>query len=471
MITSLYRQLRRTLFAPTDTNMLPNEYLMIVTLTLSAFLVPFNSTMMPVALPQIQRAFNADISLVGWLVTGYLITMASLQLVSGKLGDRVGRRPLILSGLMGLWLASLGAALSSSIYVLLFFRVLQAMSGAIALPNGVALIREVVPAERRASRLGMTGAGLAFGGAAGPPLSGLLIGAWGWRAIFLVNIPMVLLVLLLGWWFIPRALSRGTTQLFDLMGAILVPAVLLGISGLLTQSRNMSPSIIAAGAVIVVVLLVTFLWHELRHPDPVFQPRLFRIRSFAVAIISTATNNLVYFSTLLTIPALLANGAGWTPQQIGLVLITLSATVVICSPLGGYLSDHFGRRWPTVGGLLLLTLGELTLSLASNSVSTPLLLLGLAMTGTGAAIPGASLQAVVVESVEPSQAGAASGVQLTGLFLGSIIGSSLLIRLFDSARNDPKSYGPIFLMIAAASLMSALLGLLLYDRQPRKQGD
>src|SRR5207302_1534017 len=114
-----------------------------------------------------------------WLVTAYLIVMASLQPVAGKLGDRLGRRRLILGGLIYFGLASLAAAASTSFAMLVFFRVQQAIAGAIALPNAGALIRDVVPPERRASSFGMVGAAVALAAAVGPPLGGLLAGAAG----------------------------------------------------------------------------------------------------------------------------------------------------------------------------------------------------------------------------------------------------------------------------------------------------
>ena len=130
-----------------------HERAILITVALSTMLAPLNSTMIIVALPRLMNEFATDIASAGWLVTAYLITMASLQPVAGKLGDRLGRRRLIIGGLIYFGFASLGAAMAQSLSMLVFFRVQQAIAGAIALPNGFVLVREVIPAERRAGIL------------------------------------------------------------------------------------------------------------------------------------------------------------------------------------------------------------------------------------------------------------------------------------------------------------------------------
>jgi len=179
------------------------ERVAVIAVALTTMLAPLNSTMIAVALPHVMTEFRADVASVGWLVTSYLIAMAALQPVAGKIGDRLGRRRLILGGVAWFGLVSLGAATSSSLSSLLFFRVQQAVAGAVALPNGAALLREMVPAERRAGRFGLLGAAVAAAAAAGPPLGGLLVGTAGWRAIFYVNLLLILPTLALVWRWIP----------------------------------------------------------------------------------------------------------------------------------------------------------------------------------------------------------------------------------------------------------------------------
>ena len=175
-----------------DIATLSMERWLLLTVALGGVLAPLNSTMIAVALPGLMDAFGIQLASAGWLVTAYLIAMASLQPIAGKLGDRLVRRLLILGGLVCFGLASIGAATAFSFLTLLFFRVLQAISGALVLPNGMALLRETVPGNRRASRFGLIGSAMALSAAAGPSLGGFLIEMGDWRAIFYVNLAFVL---------------------------------------------------------------------------------------------------------------------------------------------------------------------------------------------------------------------------------------------------------------------------------------
>ena len=150
---------------PTPRVAVRGERLVLVTVILGIILAPLNSTMIAVALPDIMGDFGASISSAGWLITGHLIAMASLQPLAGKLGDRFGHRTLILSGLSVFGFVSIGAAFSPSLPYLLIFRVLQAISAALIVPNGSALLREVLPENRRGSGFGMLGAGIAVAAA------------------------------------------------------------------------------------------------------------------------------------------------------------------------------------------------------------------------------------------------------------------------------------------------------------------
>ena len=444
-----------------------NERAILITVALSIMLAPLNSTMIIVALPQLMNEFATDMASAGWLVTAYLITMASLQPVAGKLGDRLGRRRLIIGGLIYFGFASLGAAMAQSLSMLVFFRVQQAIAGAIALPNGFALVREVIPAERRASRFGLIGAAVALAAAAGPPLGGFLVSTVGWQAIFSVNLLIIVPALLIGWRSIPAKRPQRTSHPFDLVGAGLLLTILMGTAWLLTQARRGETQFaLLPGGLILIAIAGLFLWHELKHPDPVVQPRFFRHRAFAAANGAIAFSNLAMYSTLLTIPILLEEQAGWTSGKVGLVLMAMSVAMVVFAPFGGRLADRFGRRWPTVCGLLLLTVGLLLLTLTNNRIALPVLLGGLSIAGIGIGLSSAGLQTVVVEVVGPQEAGVASGVFSTSRYLGSIIGSSVLTVLLSPASDGNRNFDAVFLMVIISASLSFLVSFGLHDRPP-----
>ena len=148
------------------------ERLVVLTVTLATMLAPLNSTMIAVAMPDIMRHFDAGIATAGWLITAYLVAMASLMPLAGKIGDRFGRRRFVLGGLALFGLASLAAAAAPNLSLLLLFRVLQAVAGALIVPNGAALLRLAVPELRRGRSFGLLGAGVGLAAGLGPPIGG-----------------------------------------------------------------------------------------------------------------------------------------------------------------------------------------------------------------------------------------------------------------------------------------------------------
>lgn len=422
-------------------------------------LVPLNSTMIAVALPRLMEAFDVPLASVGWLVTAYLIAMASLQPIAGKLGDLLGRRRLILGGLVYFGLASIGAAKAFSFESLLFFRVQQAISGAIVLPNGIALVREVVPADRRAGRFGLIGSVMALAAAAGPPLGGFLVEVADWYAIFYVNLGFVLPALLLGRRVIPAGRARQADAPFDLIGAVLLSILLVGAAGLLIGSHG--SVIIPSFWGFFLAIAAFFVRYEWRHPDPVFQLRFFGRRAFAAANGAVALSNLAMYSTMLAVPILLSRQNGWTSSQTGTVLMALMATSMVFAPLGGFLADRWGRRRPAVGGLLLLTLGLFPLALAGSGVALPMLVGSLSVAGIGLGLAWSGIQTSAVEAVEPRQAGVASGIYSTSRYLGSIVGSGVLIGLLEG---EEDGFGAVFFMVTVAAFLSALVSFGLQDR-------
>jgi MFS family permease len=498
----------------------PREGLLLVTVALGAVLAPLNSTMIAVALPDIADTLVASAAATSWLVTAYLIAMASLQPVAGRLGDRLGRRRLILGGLVGFGLASLGAAVAPNLPLLILFRVAQAVSGAVVLPNGDALLREIVPDERRASRFGMIGSAIGLAAAIGPPLGGILVSTAGWRAMFAVNLLLVIPALALGLRAIPRtphprplpiatdpaahpsllprsaprtarrdpsalpshvapvgaqfiapqciAPAGGEVSPFDWPGAIMLSTILVGLALLLSRgSTSLSGSEIGLAVAGLAILLVLFFRRELRHPEPVLQPRFFSRPAFAAATGAVGLSNLAMYSVLLAIP-LLWTRAGRPAAEIGSMLGVMAAAMFIASPFGGRLADRFGRRWPTVTGLATLTLGAVQIALTGGDGALSVMV-GLALLGGGLGLASPGLQASALESVERQSAGAAAGAYSTSRYLGSIVGSALLAGLASATPNGD-NVSLIFVAVVAAAGLSALLACWLPQRPPARSG-
>ena len=433
---------------------------MLLTAALAVMLVPLNSTMIAVAIPDIARDFGGYAGSATWLVSGYLIAMASLQPLTGKLGDRFGRRPLILGGLAWFAAASLGAALAPSLPVLIAFRLLQAVAGALTFPNALAVVREVLPEERRGAAFGTLGSAIALAAAAGPPLGGALV-ALGWRAIFLVNLPWVGLTLLLASRTVPADLGGRRRGRLDWTGAVGLTALLAGWAWLMNPGE-VPAWLVPAGIVAVAFTLVGFLRYELAHPDPVLQPRFLRVRPFAAATASMGLSNLALYGTLLAVPLLLSQRSGWSSGEIGMALAALSVPMVLLSPVGGRMSDRLGRRGTASAGLVLLGGAMLALAVAGSGVSVPVLVGSLLSAGAGLGLSNPPLQTAGVEALDARDAGVAAGLLSTGRYLGGIVAASLVAASVTGEGGG--DFAMLFALAAAAAGLAAVLATVLPGR-------
>lgn len=429
---------------------------------LSGILAPLNSTMLAVALPRVIDDFATTVGTAGWLMTCYLLALAVVQPLAGKLGDRTGRRPFVLGGLLVFGLASLGAAFAPNLAMLIAMRTLQAIAGAVVFPNGASLLREVVPADRRARAFGTLGAAMSLAAALGPPLGGMLVALGGWRAIFLVNVPIVLGAVLLAHVAMPtrRRTAGPALPPFDLAGAILLPLLLLG-AALLAMEGTHLPSIevgIALGSGLALAG-AAFVVRELAHPDPVLPPRFFLRRGFAAATLGIAASNLGFYTLLLAIPILLAQQGGWSSLGTGFALAMLCAPMVACSFVGGQLADRIGRRAPVVAGCVLLAAGLVPLVI-DPGLSVIGLLCCLVVAGAGVGLGSAGQQTSAVEAVPPAHAGVASGLFSTCRYVGSFVGSIALARLLDGA-GDLHGFNALFALALGGAVVSAAAALLL----------
>jgi MFS family permease len=468
----------------------------VLTVALGAMLAPLNSTMIAVALPEVMDEFKVGLESAGWLVTAYLIAMASFQPVAGKIGDRAGRRRLFLGGLMCFGLASLAATVAPDLWALIALRVVQAAAGALIVPNGTALVRAGVPTGRRGRRFGLIGAAVALAAALGPPFGSVLITAAGWHAVFYANLLLVLPALAIGWRWLPEdyttvakhhapqfppspnppsskgragrgeretggvVMGRGTKSPFDLLGAIMLPVILtVTVWLLLFATYDRTSLALVVGVPMVMMIAAVFLWWELTHPDPVLQPRLFRRRAFAAANGAIALGNLAMYMVLLAVPLLLASRGGSSTLQAGLVLTALTAAMIVVSPLGGRLVDTFGRRLPTIAGLALLTLGAVPMAVAGAQIRLPPLVVGLAFVGAGIGIAMPGLQSTAVESVSREEAGVAAGIYATSRYLGSIVGSAVLAGLVGAGRSDTDGLGRVFVIVLMGAALATVVGL------------
>ena len=427
-------------------------------------LAPLNSTMIAVALPEIQDAFDVSVTATAWLVTLYLVAMAVGQPIGGRLGDLYGRRRVYLFGLIWFGIASAGCAFAPNLPVLILFRTQQALAGALSFPNGTAMVRDAVPAERRGSAFGAIGLATGIAAASGPPLGGLLVHAFGWAAIFWANVPVVGAALLMSWQSLPRTVMdrAGKRVRFDLLGSGLFAASLGGVILIPALLKLDRPLLAAVSGIAGVLVGVLFVWWELRADAPVVDMRLFEQSQFAAACASIGLSNLVMYTTLLALPLYLERVRGHGVQVSGLTLAAISAFAAIWGPLGGRWTDRRGRRLPAVAGATALLAGTGVLAAVTGGTSLIPVVIALALMGIGIGVSGAPVQTAAVEAAPRERTGSAAGIFSTSRYFGSVAGSSVLAIVFAS-RPESGDDGRFIALFAGLTAM-ALIGLLVNTR-------
>jgi len=413
----------------------------------AAALVPLNSTMIAVALLDIERDLDVSVSAVTWLVSGYLVVMALVQPVGGRIGDALGHRRAFLAGLTAFIAVSTLATFAPWFGVLVVLRMAQALFGGLMMPSAAALLREVVPADRRGRMFGWFGTVMGFAAAVGPVLGGVLVAAFGWRAIFLVNLPVGAVALALALRALPPDHPRSLGGMrFDLPGAATFTAFMAAVvATLFVATDGISRWLPAAAA--AAALLALFIGIERRAPQPFVELSLFGSRPYVGATATVFLHNLVLYSLLLIVPILAERELGLGPSGAGLLIGAMTGAMMIVSPIGGHLSDRLGRRAPGMigGGVAVVATAGLVAVTQSAVIATIAVFVALA--GVGVGFAGATLQTTAVESAPAGLVGVASGVFMTVRYTGAIAAAGLAAAV---AGSDAFTTGFAVLAVAAA---------------------
>jgi EmrB/QacA subfamily drug resistance transporter len=422
---------------------------------LGNLLVPLNSTMIVVALPPIGRDLGADRVALAWLVTSYLIAMASLQPIAGRLGDRFGRRRFMLGALVYFIVASVGAALAPNLLVLVAFRLQQAIAAASVVPNSLALLRGSSVDGKAGAYFGISGATTSVGAAIGPLLGGVLA-AIDWRLIFLVNLPLAGFALFIAWRSLPAGDPPRRSAHPDVAGAIALGVLLSIAAWTLTEAGAAPPAITIALFAALALGAVLFVRYESGHADPALPPLLFTNRGFTNANLTIAFSNLALYGTFLAVPVILAGSGPDATIRGGLAISAQSVAMIVLSPVSGALVDRVGARWPTALGGALIAAGLAILGLSGHASDFTVLLICLPITGAGVALTFPATRIAALDAVPASYASLASGVTSSSRYFGGMIGALIAgLALVDASE---AAAGRLFLILAASGVATAVVG-------------
>jgi EmrB/QacA subfamily drug resistance transporter len=396
--------------------------------SLSLFIVGLDNTIVNVALPSLQRELHAGYSGLQWVIDSYLIVLASLLLLSGSTGDRIGRRRMFQTGLIIFTAGSLLCSLAPNLGTLVAFRMLQAIGGSMLNPNSLSIITNVFTnARERATAIGIWGAVFGLSAASGPVFGGLLTSGIGWRAVFWVNVPVGLAAFVLAARFVPES-KAGRARRPDPPGQALAIAFLASLIYAIIEgpSRGWASPLIAGLFAVSAAALAAFILTERRRVDPLLDIRFFRSPPFAGATALATVVFFVFAGFLFLNTLYLQQVRGQSPLEAGAWTLPLTIVLAVVSPLAGRFVGRHGPRLPVVAAGIAFAAGGAVLAQVTPGYPFGYLVLAYVLLGIAFGLVNPAITNGAVAGMPRSQAGVASATASVCRQVGSALGVALI---------------------------------------------
>ncbi|MFG2331134.1 MFS transporter [Streptomyces sp. NPDC048604] len=459
-----------------------------------AVIVALDGTLLTVAQPTLQRDLDASFVQVQWTSTGYLIAVASLLVLAGRLGDRYGHRRLFALGTLGFAAASAGIGVAPDIDWVVGLRVAQGVFGALLQPATLGMLRAAYPPDRLGMPLALRTSAIGVAAAAGPLVGGVLVTHLGWRSVFLLTVVPALAIAL------PVLLVRDTGRhgrpgpgagaesgagpephrgseqppALDLPGAgLLAAALACFVHALVTLPEAGSRADSVLGLLAAAALGAAFVRRERRTPDPLVPPHVLRPVAVRGALGALVAASAALFGTLFVCTYLLQDVRRLDPLATGLTVLPLAVMMVPAAPVAALLARRCGPRPTAVGAALLLTLGILVLSVLGADTGRMAVAGASALVGAGFGALMVTATTVVVRHAPAADAGVAGGLQQTAMNVGPVLGVAVATTLL-SRGPFAEATGPALAVLASVAAAGALLATRLPGERadaPRERAD
>jgi EmrB/QacA subfamily drug resistance transporter len=394
---------------------------------LGIFLGTIDSSIVNVALPTMAKDLDTTFAAVQWVVIAYLLTLATLTLSVGRLGDMLGKKRIYTLGFAVFTLGSVLCGLAPGIGWLIGSRVVQAVGASMIFALGMAIITQAFPPSERGRALGISGALVSIGIVIGPSLGGLIVDQWSWRWIFIVNLPIGIIGTAAAHRFVPDVPPPGG-QRFDFKGAgIFFVALLTFMLGLsLAQSRGFGSGAVLALLVVGVVSIVAFVQIERSVPQPMLDLALFQNRLLTINLLTGWMTFFAIAGLFILAPFYLENVLGASPRQVGLLIAPAPLLLGISAPISGSVSDRIGPRRVLVFGLAILVGAYLAMQLLRADSPMWMIMLVMAPAGLGMGIFQSPNNSAVMGSASAERLGVTSAMLTTTRNTGQLTGIAVL---------------------------------------------
>ena len=388
------------------------------TIAIGTFLSVVDHGSVLVALPNIERHFDSDLPTVQWIVVGYALAISVLILPMGRLGDIIGRKQVYIGGMVIFVVAAALAGASPNLGLLIATKIFQGVGSAMVQSSGIAMTIAAFPGTERGKALGTHLSVVGAGAIAGPAIGGLLVSAFDWRSVFFANVPVGVFTIIISVLILPLAKPAPpepgeVKQRFDWGGAFLSGLALLGFLLVVGNGERMgwTSGLILSGAAATVLAGIVFVWWELRFPTPMLDMRLFKQKLVSLGVAAGWLSFLGSSASRFMMPFYLQRVLELSPREVGLLLIPPAMCMVLLGPVSGRLSDRFGWRGLTVGGLTVSATAWVIMATSLTAFSPKLLIVILLMAqSTGTALFNSPNNSSILSAVDRAQYGVVSAL-------------------------------------------------------------
>lgn len=440
----------------------PNRGIILILVLIGVAMGVLDGIMVSIALPTITTYFNAGVTQSQWIVTAYLVTETSLLLIFGRIADYTGKTRLFLWGAIIFTASSLACGLANSLPELILYRILQAAGAAMVFSISSAILIEVFPKGEQGRAMGYIGATIAAASIASPMLGGFLTDAFGWEYIFLINVPIGILLLILSARYMkgekaPREkrLSMDWAGAGTMVAALVAFILLLG--NLATELTLNSMAIVYAA--VTVIAAAAFFIIEGRHPHPILDLSVLKVRGFVFPNASLFLLYAAFFMMNLLGPFYLEIVMGLTPIQVGLVFLIAPVILVIASPVTGWLYDRYESRQFSTVGIFISGISFVAMSFAALSQNLTFICISFVPLAIGGALFTSPNNTEIMQSLPEEKSGIASSLSATIKDLAMTLGVSISSILLAYQLHASGYFGPV--VSAAPELFSFAVGTIL----------
>src|SRR6266851_3549494 len=409
-----------------------NPALTLLAVALGVMMVGIDGTIVAVANPAIQSHLHASLAGIQWVSNAYLLALAVSLIAAGKLGDRFGHKKVFLAGVAGFAASSaaigLSGSIAGSITLVIAFRALQGVFGAMLQPTALALLRRTFPPEKLNGAIGVWGAVIGASTAAGPIVGGLLVQHIGWEACFYVNVPVGLIALVMSLLVLKETPASPAAKSFDIPGMLLLSgALFLLIWGLIKgpdYGWGSGTTLAFFGGTVLAMALFIIREHYAR--QPLLPLRLFRSLPLSAGTVLCILLMFAMFGAMFFMTFYFENVHGLAAIGIGVRLLPLTGMLIVGSPISGAVINRLGPRIPLIAGMLMAAVAMFGLSRLGTTSSLNDTTLWFALLGLGLSPVMVGATEVIVGNAPVQLAGVASGLQSTAMQLGGSIGTAVL---------------------------------------------